>query len=338
MSGFQYRYKKCSVQQREAFQAELIILLNKFVAICNKHNVKYSLDCGTLLGFVRDNKIIENDGDCDLAIFAETITLPFIQELVDNGIIRNEKKSQFMSFHDFERSFKKGAAIDPMIIKIEDTTKPFFSLTNPAFPSLDAFVYVPYYTERYNRFIRSSAVRHMREVFDEVEEFTCQYGTYYRFKHYDEILKCYYGDTWRIPDPKFKDETRELSKYGWWGQCDIETAGMVKWNYRDGIATEASGKNLHYQKLLGFVDENGEIIDRSMLPYFQQPLPDQFKDFLKPVEFELHRFKAVHALDRLSGFTKSWHIVQHWQYYTEKEKKRFISAVKQNHIPFIKAQ
>jgi cytidyltransferase-like protein len=43
-------------------------LLQKVVDIMNENNIPYYLDCGTLLGSVRDNEIMEKDTDLDIAI------------------------------------------------------------------------------------------------------------------------------------------------------------------------------------------------------------------------------------------------------------------------------
>ena len=43
-------------------------LLNKVVDIMNENNIPYYLDCGTLLGCIRDNELMEKDTDIDIAI------------------------------------------------------------------------------------------------------------------------------------------------------------------------------------------------------------------------------------------------------------------------------
>jgi len=43
-------------------------LLQKVVEILDKNNIPYYLDCGTLLGCVRENKIMEHDSDVDVSV------------------------------------------------------------------------------------------------------------------------------------------------------------------------------------------------------------------------------------------------------------------------------
>ena len=44
-------------------------LLNKTVQLLNKNNIDYWLECGTLLGAIRNNDFIHNDTDIDISIY-----------------------------------------------------------------------------------------------------------------------------------------------------------------------------------------------------------------------------------------------------------------------------
>ena len=175
MGNFKYLYKNCSEGAIIAYKKQLIRLLNKTVSILEKHNVKYMLDCGTLLGFYREGRLLPNDGDCDLFIFAETVTWPFVQELVEKGLLRDKRTGQTQNSIDFKRSFEKGAFIEPKFLKVIDKSQGFFRMSDPIYPSIDLFFYVPFYGERYNRFVRTTYVRFDRSITDEVETFKCLY-------------------------------------------------------------------------------------------------------------------------------------------------------------------
>ena len=43
--------------------------LEKTIKVFNKHNIQYWATAGTLLGSIRDKKIIEHDDDIDLGLF-----------------------------------------------------------------------------------------------------------------------------------------------------------------------------------------------------------------------------------------------------------------------------
>ena len=62
-----------AVEQKELRKAQLIMLdmLVEFDAICKKHNLKYWLDSGTLLGAVRHQGFIPWDDDIDLSMPVE---------------------------------------------------------------------------------------------------------------------------------------------------------------------------------------------------------------------------------------------------------------------------
>lgn len=328
MSSFNYIYKKQSWQQIVEYKKELIVLLNRVVEMLDKHNVKYMLDCGTLLGFVRDKKMIRDDGDCDLFIFGETLNMDFIDELMNAGLMRNDPKSQFANYKMLYDSFVKGKYIEPVGLKVEDTTKPFFRPNNPFYPSIDLFVFVPYGQERYARFIRQSYVRHNRQVTDEVVDYTMQYGTYKIPKQYDAMLKCYYGDGWVTPDPKFHDETRDITKYGWYGMCDRESVGQIKVCYKTMDVIETTGIAMKNQQLIGISDENGKPTDIDFIRYFKNPTPKDLEHMFEPVNLYTRRFFANWAICRLSGMKRSNHVVANWELFNESEKKRYKAFIK----------
>ncbi|MBQ0612474.1 LicD family protein, partial [Proteus mirabilis] len=52
-------------------QQILVNALKHIHSICEKHNIKYWLDSGTLLGAVRNNKFISWDDDIDICMLRE---------------------------------------------------------------------------------------------------------------------------------------------------------------------------------------------------------------------------------------------------------------------------
>ena len=102
-------------------------LLQKTVDILNKHNIPYYLDCGTLLGCVRENSIMEKDTDVDI-----TIHLSYWQKL--NNIDFNKydliKTRTLSGFPD---------KIDGNMISVKTKFSNLYCdiYTNPAFPKLE---------------------------------------------------------------------------------------------------------------------------------------------------------------------------------------------------------
>lgn len=99
-------------------------ILQKVVSILNEYNIPYYLDCGTLLGCIRENSIMEHDTDVDL-----TIHLSYWDKL--NSI--DFKKYGLERTRT--RSCKKNGYI--ISLKFQDTDMYCDIYANPAFPLLE---------------------------------------------------------------------------------------------------------------------------------------------------------------------------------------------------------
>ncbi len=120
--------------------------------IMNKSNIRYWLDSGTLLGMVRDDKIIENDNDIDLSIWDTdtNLALSIISEIrKENYRIRmlyyegnifkmkcipNDKSKKLIDINIFRRSNNGFAwcpqsvdiAIEPIFYRLFSSVLIFF--------------------------------------------------------------------------------------------------------------------------------------------------------------------------------------------------------------------
>lgn len=99
-------------------------LLRKVVDILNENNIPYYLDCGTLLGLIRENSLMEKDSDIDV-----TIHLSYWNKL--NSI--DFKKYQLERTRTISCK-TKGYIIS---VKIKNTNMYCDIYANPAFPQLD---------------------------------------------------------------------------------------------------------------------------------------------------------------------------------------------------------
>lgn len=66
-------------------------LIQKAAEIFKKHNSRFWLDYGTLLGQVRDGRIIKHDGDIDLAVDFNQWNPEVLDDLCNNGFILRKK-------------------------------------------------------------------------------------------------------------------------------------------------------------------------------------------------------------------------------------------------------
>lgn len=115
------------------FQKQDVDLLKEFIRICDKYNLRYWLDFGSLLGAVRHNGFIPWDDDCDVSM-PESDFIKF-QELAENEIAQNmqylrwveNKMGRFVFKNDVLKSF-----LDIYAYKEEDdmlkTMLPFTNL------------------------------------------------------------------------------------------------------------------------------------------------------------------------------------------------------------------
>lgn len=347
MGNFKYLYKNCSEGAIIAYKKQLIRLLNKTVSILEKHNVKYMLDCGTLLGFYREGRLLPNDGDCDLFIFAETVTWPFVQELVEKGLLRDKRTGQTQNSIDFKRSFEKGAFIEPKFLKVIDKSQGFFLMSDPIYPSIDLFFYVPFYGERYNRFVRTTCVRFDRSITDEVETFKCQYGEYKIPKQTDAFLKCYYDDTWNVPIDSFKDQNK-CHKYAYYGMVERTELGTIRINMQDksvidrDMINDIDSRSISNQKTIGILRKDVKYdnifrIDKDSETDYQDfyKVRKWFQDGAKESESPFSTFSDT-ITKRLGLWSlevgsdkrqKSDTVKRIWDMLTDKEKEKYKSLI-----------
>ena len=61
--NYQEIFAKFPANEWERFEKAQIRLFNIVKKIIERHQVKYFMDCGTLLGIIRDDKLIYGDND-----------------------------------------------------------------------------------------------------------------------------------------------------------------------------------------------------------------------------------------------------------------------------------
>jgi cytidyltransferase-like protein len=102
-------------------------LLQKVVIILNEHNIPYYLDCGTLLGCIRDNELMEKDTDIDVTIHISYWDKLNSINFQKYDLVRKRTLNGFPIKHD-------GNMIS---VKTKYSNLYCDIYTNPAFPQLD---------------------------------------------------------------------------------------------------------------------------------------------------------------------------------------------------------
>jgi hypothetical protein len=84
--------KRLSDEVQEEYNKLKIESLKKQIDLCKKHKVKCFVDYGSLLGLYRDGKLIKHDNDTDVAIFGETVTKEFLEDVEKEFILQRPTK------------------------------------------------------------------------------------------------------------------------------------------------------------------------------------------------------------------------------------------------------
>jgi phosphorylcholine metabolism protein LicD len=177
-------------------------LLNDVTDVLDKYDVKYWLDFGTLLGIVRENRILPWDDDIDISIFESDI------EIMKTKVMPEIKKLRYRGYiRDFSDSVAPLKAGNLRSFKVRNNRLFFLR----GYVKLDIFVL-------YNIDKKLYWVEH-GEPHSSPEELLVEFDTIkfngkdYRIpKDYDKYLTYHYGD-WRTPNKDYNssiDNVRTL--------------------------------------------------------------------------------------------------------------------------------
>lgn len=175
--------------------------LQDLIAIFNKHNAKFWVDCGTLLGIYRDKAIIDGDSDCDVGILAEDITPELIKDLQDRLVTPNrmfydtEDLLKHLETDEFvkTRNLKFVLKQKDKIVKFKDTEI-----------SCDIFLYFPH--EDYHMFKYGGREQYIRTKSKYILNLGSMQFKGVKFKipsNVEKYLEQLYGEEWNVPDPTF---------------------------------------------------------------------------------------------------------------------------------------
>lgn len=178
--------------------------LQNIVSICKKHNVRYWLDGGTLLGPYRDKKFIEGDSDNDIGIRIEDVTPEFIKALGDNTKFTRNPQS-YMTAKDLLPYFDEDEYYPVRNVKyatLEKNGRPKIIGTEIW---TDVYFYCPSHDKSHYNF-KSSGVyyRQPAKFLDKLGSLTHNGFSYKVPGDVEGYLAHEYGKGWKTPDSKYR--------------------------------------------------------------------------------------------------------------------------------------
>lgn len=229
-------------EEHAAFKKALVHLLVSFAKISSRHpNVKWWIDCGTLLGLYRDGDIIHNDKDCDVCVDLSTITKEWLIDLLESGLLRNKTnvKKEFKLFAEGGLVLKhlvdkdiwmmRTLTIEPSNKKTKffgGTLKPFIDVFPKAEVEVNGEKLLtsngPFHT------LYATATKNVYPL----GTMETKYGTFPVPHDIEAYLVEMYGPTWRVPDPNFGNYPGVAP-----GVLDDRKLGRIIFDFKSNTAT-----------------------------------------------------------------------------------------------------
>lgn len=222
------------------------INFSETISILNKHNIKYWICQGTLLGIIRDKKLIPWDHDIDIAVWSGTISKNKIKEIMlsnnfslkkkylieDDLLTFTKKGGREVDFNFYEITKEKGSnkkiafvnwyipknffckLIEALSManKYDGTLKYLirsFFIFQPLFNRLRIFLI------NKKVFYRSAGYTQPMELLEEFKNVSFQDISLTVPKKAEEYLNYVYGNDWKTPKKKFnwiKDSPSTIKK------------------------------------------------------------------------------------------------------------------------------
>ena len=172
-------------------------MLYDVTRIFEKHGIEYWLDFGTLLGIVREGRILPWDDDMDISIFEKDR-----QKVHDVVLpeIKNLNYRTYSRYHDVGHEILKDG--DFRAFRVRNYRWKYFR----GYVKIDVFVMYPKDDHHY-WYELGNVHRLPSKVIQEFDEIEFKGKMYRKPKYHDEYLSYHYGD-WRVPLPDYKLRSR----------------------------------------------------------------------------------------------------------------------------------
>lgn len=154
--------------------------------------IRYWLDFGTLLGVVRENRILPWDTDMDISIHEDDREK--VEKLVMPAIKKLSYRTYTRHLQEDSPALKKG---DIRAFRVRNNRFGFFR----GFVKIDIFV-MYFHEDHFHWYELGAEHRFPAEYINEFEDIAFEGKMYNKPKNHDGYLSYHYGD-WRTPDKNF---------------------------------------------------------------------------------------------------------------------------------------
>lgn len=181
-----------------------IKMLKRVTRLLENNNIPYILDAGTLLGIVRENRLLPWDNDLDLSITKE----------FEKKLLKNIWKLRFFGYKVkikyYSDNIKCFKANEPRIIKIF-YLNPFKFFRKDV--ALDIFLKQKVGDEYYwTEGLRPPVLKVVSsDYYDNLTQITFRDKQFSIPKNYIDYIECRYGKDWRTPVKKWDFKTNDLT-------------------------------------------------------------------------------------------------------------------------------
>lgn len=128
------------IKSRNSLESIKKEALEQVINILDKYNLEYWLDCGMLLGAIRDNKFLEWESDIDLGIFAKNFHK---MESIRRDLSNKGFKVFYSKWREHYHIVKKGIRIDFLVYQINnDESHHYVSKVGKIGNILDYFLWI----------------------------------------------------------------------------------------------------------------------------------------------------------------------------------------------------
>lgn len=184
-----FRIKKMIRTKNKAFLSDGKSVFCDFCSVLNSNQIKFWLVYGTLLGYIREGKILDFDCDFDVGVWYTDYSQELENKLQENGFKLVHQYRSISEYQAFEQTYEKdGVSIDV-----------FYHFKNETRIWANVFYREPASALEENIY----RIRELDYPLADLKQITFLDNYVYIPCNAEVYLEEIYGSNWRIPDPNY---------------------------------------------------------------------------------------------------------------------------------------